>query len=135
MDSNQLLHSLSESLGVPELRFDDNGCARLATDGAPAINFERDPAGTIHAYSVLATLPAEGREALYEQLLQGNLFGAATSGAALAVDTGGNEVLLCGVLATKQTTPELFAAQFEHFVGAAQKWQAQLARTPEAAET
>src|SRR3569623_1000773 len=81
MDPEQLLQSLGLSLNEPNLRFDANGCARLAIDGAPALDFERGGNGILHVYSVLGPLPPEGREVLFTELLKGNLFGSSTAGA------------------------------------------------------
>ncbi|HTH80059.1 MAG TPA: type III secretion system chaperone [Ramlibacter sp.] len=127
MDSDQLLQSLGLDLGLPNLRFDDNGCARLAIEGAPALNFERDANGSIHLYSVLCPQPPEGREALYAQLLQGNLFGTSTAGASLAIDEVHREVVLCRTISADLATAPAFIAEVEAFVAAAEDWQARLA--------
>ena len=130
MDSDQLLQSLGLSLGLPNLRFDGNGCARIAIDGAPALNFERDDAGAMHLYSVLGLIPPEGREALYAQLLKGNLFGATTAGATLALDELHGEVVLCRTIITAQASAPVFSSQVEAFVAAAEDWQGRLASAP-----
>jgi len=134
MDLDQLLQSLALALGLPNLRFDANGCARIAIDGAPALNFERDAAGrAMHLYSVLAPLPPKGREALYTRLLQGNLFGTATAGAALAVDESHGGGVLFRTVITDAINAPAFAALVEAFVGAAEDWQGRLNGAPEAA--
>lgn len=132
MDTDQLLASLGLTLGLPNLRFDDNGCARLAIDGAPALNFERDASGGLHLYSVLAPVPPEGREALYAQLLQGNLFGTSTAGASLAIDDIHGEVVLCSNVNAAQASASGFSAQVEAFVAAAEDWQGRISRAPAA---
>jgi hypothetical protein len=134
MDPDQLLQSLGLDLGLPSLRFDANGCARLAIDGAPALNFERDAKGSIHLYSVLCSQPQEGREALYAQLLQGNLFGTSTGGGALAVDESKREVVLCRTIFIDQTTAPAFMSQVEAFVAAAEDWKSRLS-SPQTAGT
>jgi hypothetical protein len=134
MDLDQLLQSLALNLGLPpDLRFDANGCARIAIDGAPALNFERDTAGSaMHLYSVLGPLPSEGREALYTQLLQGNLFGASTAGASLAIDELHGEVVLRCTVANESISAPAFASLVEAFVGAAEDWHDRLTRAPDA---
>jgi hypothetical protein len=132
MDADQLLQSLGVALGLPDLCFDANGCARVAVDGAPAVNFERDEGGGIHVYSVLGPLPREERGALYAQLLQGNLFGSTTAGATLAVDADYGEVILCRTFMAELSTAPAFAAAVEAFVGAAEDWQVRIARAPSA---
>jgi hypothetical protein len=130
MTADQLLESLGSALGLHDLCFDANGCARMGVRHAPAVNFERDPAGDIHLYSVLVPLPLDGRESFYHTLLQGNLFGTSTGGSALAVDTDFNQVSLCRTVLTEHTTPAGFFAQVEAFVNAADEWQTRLARLP-----
>jgi hypothetical protein len=130
MDPDQLLQSLGLSLNVPDLRFDGNGCARLAIDGAPALDFERGGQGILHVYSVLGPLPPEGREAVYAELLKGNLFGAATAGASLAVDFLYGEIVLCRTVATEHAVAHVFATEIEAFVAAAEDWKARLIGAP-----
>lgn len=125
MDPDQLLQSLGLTLGLPNLRFDEHGCARVSVEGAPALDFERQER-VIHVYSVIAPLPPEGREALYAQLLQGNLFGASTAGASLSIDELQGEVVLCRTFVAESTSAQAFASDVEAFVGAAEDWQARL---------
>lgn len=125
MDPDQLISSLGLAVGLPNLRFDANGCARLSVEGAPALNFERED-GAIHVYSVLGPLPAEGREILFTILLRGNLFGASTAGAALAIDELQDEVVLCRTFAAESTGADGFATDVEALVDAAEHWRARL---------
>lgn len=125
MDPDQLLQSLGLTLGLPNLRFDEHGCARVTVEGAPALDFERQER-VVHVYSVLGPVPPEGREALYAQLLQGNLFGASTAGASLSIDELQGEVVLCRAFVAESTTAQGFASDVEAFVGAAEDWQARL---------
>jgi hypothetical protein len=120
------------SLGLPDLQFDANGCARLVIDNAPALNFERDARGAIHLYSVVGPLPPEGREAVFAQLLQGNLFGESTAGATLAIDQPRGEILLCRTVVCELTPAPAFAWLVDVFVDAAQDWHSRLSRAPEA---
>ena len=132
MDADQLLHALALSVGMPDLRFDDNGCACIAVDGGPAVNFEREAKGSaIHVYSVIGPLPPENREAVSRQLLDGNLFGTATAGASLAVDTLRDEVLLCRTFGSDVASGAAFVADVEGFVAAAEDWQERLKRPVE----
>jgi hypothetical protein len=130
MDTDQLLQSLGLSLGLTNLRFDANGCARLAIDGAPALNMERDAVGGLHLYSVLCPLPPEGREAIYAQLLQGNLFGTSTGGGALAIDELHGEIVLCSNIKAELASAPAFASHVEAFVAAAEDWQSRLGKAP-----
>jgi hypothetical protein len=136
MDADQLLQSLAVNVGMPELRFDNNGCARIAVDGAPAVNFEREEDGdALHVYSVIGPLPVENREAVYRQLLDANLYGNATGGASLAVDTLRAEVVLCRTFGAGVASAAAFVADVESLVAAAEDWQERLKRPVEDEET
>ncbi|WP_048439631.1 type III secretion system chaperone [Caenimonas sp. SL110] len=135
MDADQLIQSLGLTLGLPNLRFDAHGCARLAIEGAPALNLERDASGGLHLYSVLCPIPPDGREAVYSQLLQGNLFGTATAGASLAVDELHGEIVLCDNVKAEQASAQTFATQVEAFVAAAEDWQGRLSTAPSQARS
>lgn len=130
MDADQLLQNLAVALELPELRFDANGCARIAVDGAPALNFERAANGSIHLYSVLGSLPLERQEAYYRQMLEGNLFGTATGGAALAVDGTQGEVVLCRTVHVDHVAAADFSTMVEEFVTAAEDWLSKLSQAP-----
>ena len=127
--SDQLLLDLGQSAGLAQpLRFDEHGCARLLVDGHLAIDFERDDdAGLLQVYSVLGPLPAQGREALLMQLLQANLFGADTGGAALAVDGDTDEVVLCRGVAAEDLAAPAFVQWIERLVAVAEHWKDRLA--------
>jgi hypothetical protein len=134
MTADQLLHELGLTMGLPGLRFDASQCARLMFDGKTALNFEHDAAaGCIHLYGTLAPLPAAGREALFQQLLQANLFGAQTGGATLAVDAAHHEVVLCRSVPLEGGTGAAFAAVVERFVAALEEWSSRLAGAAPAA--
>ena len=123
--ADQLLLDLGQTAGLPQpLRFDAQGCARLVFDTRLAIDFERDDdAGVLQVYSVLGPLPAEGREALYQRLLEANLFGSATAGATLAVDGQTREVVLCRTVDVQETGGPAFVRLVERFVAAAEDWK------------
>jgi hypothetical protein len=127
MDPERLLQSLGLALNVPDVGFDANGCARLEIDGTTALDFECGEDGKLHIYSVLGALPPHGREVLYAELLKGNLFGASTGGASLAIDFSYGEVVLCRCVATQHAVAHEFASEIEAFVAAAEHWKGRLA--------
>lgn len=123
MTPEQLLAQLGLAMNLPGLAFDANGCARLMVDGRIAINFEVDEgAGGLQIYSTLAPLPAQDQGPLLLMLLEGNLFGAQTLGATLAVDTLYNEIVLCRAIAVQEMNAPAFTAIVERFVTAVQEW-------------
>ena len=133
---DQLLLDLGQTAGLSQpLRFDDHGCARLTVGAHLAIGFERDAeAGVIQLYSVLGPLPAQGDAALYQQLLEANLFGADTAGAALAIDGPMREIVLCRSVGAEGMAAAAFVQIVEQFITAAEAWKEHLAAHQPAAD-
>lgn len=129
---DQLLLDLGQTAGLPQpLRFDPHGCARLTVDNQLAIDFERDTErAVIHVYSVLAVLPAQEKESVYQQLLEANLFGAETAGASLAIDANTREIVLCRSVSAEGTPAAAFVQLVEQFITAAEDWKTRLAQQP-----
>jgi hypothetical protein len=135
MTADQLLDDLGLAMNMPGLRFDASGCARLVFDGKTAVNFENESAsGCVQLYCSLAPLPADGREALFQTLLQANLFGAKTQGATLAIDSQHHEIVLCRTLRTADATGTSFCDVVEKFVTAAEDWTRRLSTGSAAAQ-
>lgn len=128
MDAHQLLSALGLAMGLTDLAFDDNGCARLVFDQKIAVDLEHDDdVGHIHIYNVLAPAPAPGDgETVYRKLLEGNLFGAQTQGAALAVDAAAHEIVLCRSVNVAGASTTSFAEDIEKFLAAVEHWQGEL---------
>lgn len=127
--TDQLLLDLGQMAGLPQpLRFDEHGCARLVFDAHLGIDFERHAdAGLIQVYCVLGPVPAEGRDALYQQLLEANLFGADTGGATLALDSEMGEVVLCRSVPADGMAAASFVQLVEQFASSAEDWKTRLA--------
>jgi hypothetical protein len=128
MDAHQLLSALGLTMGLPDLAFDANGCARLIFDQAIAVDLEHDDeADCIHIYHVLGTTPSVGDgENLYRRLLEGNLFGAQTQGAALSVDASAQEIVIGRMFDVAGASTTSFAEAMEKFLAAVEHWQSEL---------
>ena len=128
MNAADLIAEIGSQMNLPSLRLDENGQCRLVFDEKTVVDVEQDEAaGRLHLYSVLGRLPHEGREALYEQLLEANLFGRDTGGAVLAVDLFEDEVLLARTLATERLDFTEFAQIMGSFVDYCEAWSQRLA--------
>ena len=128
MSAEQRLEHLARTMGVEGLAFNADGCARLTFDGRIALNLESDPvAGRLHLYVELGALPARGRETVYRALLEGNLFGAQTGEATLAVDAAADAVVLCRTLWAEEVSAAAFTEIVQAMVGCANVWQQALA--------
>jgi hypothetical protein len=127
MKPEQLLNGLGLTMGLSELKFNEQGCARLVFDSKVSVNLESDAdTGQLQIYTDLCPLPPEGLEALYLSLLEGNLFGLQTQGATLAVDSANYQVVLCRTLVVDGLSANDFLAIIESFVNCAEQWRAQI---------
>jgi hypothetical protein len=127
MDGNQLLKSLGIAMGLPDLQFDKNGCTRMLFDGKTAVSIEHDPdAEALQIYSILGPIPSQEKEAIFQQLLVGNLFCTQTLGATLAIDTAHHEIILCRNINTNNMSSDNFANIIEQFVATAEAWELKL---------
>jgi hypothetical protein len=124
MNADQLLNDLGLTMNLPNLRFNESGCARLEFDGKTTVNLEIDAqSGRLQLYSDVCGLPPDGREALYLSLLEANLFGAQTMGATLAVDSLFHAVVMCRTLVTDDLSGAGFAQIIGDFVNSVEQWR------------
>lgn len=128
MDAPRLLEHLARTMGVEGLAFNADGCACLMFDGRIALNLESDRlANRLHLHVELGPLPSRGREAVYRALLEGNLFGAQTGEATLAVDKATETVVLCQALRPEELSGATFIEAVQTMVRCADVWQKALA--------
>lgn len=128
MNTDDVIQAIATAMGVPELRLDEHGCARLRVDDSVDINFEAsDGSHLLHVYCTLGPVPTSDRERTFEQLLTANLFGADTGGATLAIDAEFNEIVLCSDIGNHGWTNELIMSRLERFIEAALGWRAHFA--------
>lgn len=131
MNLSDLLAEFGRSACLGALALDDRGLCRLRFDGRLVVDLELDAdTGRLHVYSVLGAIPAEGREALYEEMLSANLFGQDTGGAVLAIDALQGEVLLCRTLEPEGLDVRGLTTLIGGFVDQVERWQERLARQP-----
>lgn len=128
MDTQQLAQDLlaayGQIAGLPGLRFESHGCARLLFEKSIAVDLEIDRgAGCLQIYGVLGPVPAGDRESLYRRLLEANLFGTETHGATLSIDGVQDEMLLSRRVDVANTNAATFAELLESFAGVVQQWQ------------
>lgn len=123
-----LLDAYAGFAGLPDLSFNEDGCARLRFGPDIAVNLEADAGGeAIHLYAVLGPLPPGARDTLYAELLESNLFGQATAGATLAIDAVQQELVLCRRAELDAGDVQRFARMLEDFADMAMQWQHRVA--------
>ena len=123
-----LLSSVSGRDGLPDLSLNDQGVCQLRVDDRLTITLEAIPqeAGA-HLYSVLIRTDDFGREALFETLLEAQLFGREIGdGMAFAYDRVTAEILLCRRLLAHEMSEDAFLSALTAFINWTDHWQMKL---------
>lgn len=127
MRIEEILDQFSRQTGLA-LTLDASRSCRLVFDGRVSVDIEA-PEGqpdTVFLHSAVGVLPVSGREAIYEQLLSGNLFGRDTGAAMLAVDRDLGEVVLLRRLETRHLEYADFTEALEDFIARVGAWTEKL---------
>ena len=136
MKLEELMQELSARLGLGELDLDDDGGAEIIVGDELTVDIGRDEAHTGFCLSAtVGRMPAEGREAVFGELLAANLLGRGTGGAALSVDSSLDEIVLCRNITHDELPFEVFEQELATFVEVLKLWhdryQRDLIGTPE----
>lgn len=123
MKIESVLTELGNQMGLPNLKLDDNKVCRLVFDKKFTIDIEAsEDLKTVHIYSALCIIPPRDKENLYESLLEANLFGRGTGGAAFGVDLEMGEILLSRTIEMERTDYQDFVNILESFVNHVEAW-------------
>lgn len=122
-----LLNDFAHDIGLPELALDPNGLGSLLFDDAIMLHLQlNETVGTVILFATIGTVPEQGRESFYADMLQANLFWQQTGGATLALEKSSH----AAVLAYEQPLDGLDQAGFQglikQFLDVAEDWQSRL---------
>ena len=127
MTPHNLFAELGQKMNLPNLSLDAQGLAKLVFDASLDVNIEYDTSThQLHLYTLLGPVPATGKAEVFEKLLAGNLFGAATHGAVLAIDPLTGDIVITTTLDPDKTDLLDFEKALEHHVMAAEQWSSQI---------
>ena len=133
--ADTVLAELASCLGLESLQLDENRDCHLLFDGRLAVDIEvPDGDHAMHLTGTVGPLPAEGREAIYEQLLEFNLPTEEHLVPCCAVDTTAGEILLCHRL-TLPGEPGSLPQVLESFLNHLESWQERLSTSGHVVET
>jgi hypothetical protein len=96
MNTDDAIGQLGHMLGF-KLKLDRNRVCAVVFDDQLTVEFEAPPSAAhalVMTCRVAGRVPVEQREEVYALLLQANLFGRGTAGAALAIDQTREEIVL-----------------------------------------
>ena len=127
MNPSDLIAELALRLKLSDFALNENGLACLGVDETLEIHFENDQErNRLQVYSILGSVPAEGKEALFRQLLEGNLFGIETRNAILGIDDVTEEIVLSLALDCEKVGVDEFERIVSHFVATVEDWRRRL---------
>ncbi len=136
MHIDDILSELGKAMGLGDIGLDENRVLRLVFDDRHVVDMEAtEDYKTLHIYSVLSSVPEDGKLELYEALLYANLFGQETGGATLCVDPSAKEVLLCTRCEMEKTDYQDFVNLLENFLNHVEHWKDKIEKIKSGAES
>jgi hypothetical protein len=120
---DSLLQMIGKSLDLPGLSLDTNGHCVLLFDDKVVLNMELDSEKELLIiYSYLGEVPFEGREIIFEALLESNLFWKDTQGATIGIDKQTQTVVLAFPMELPLKRKENFEERLALFVDITESW-------------
>jgi hypothetical protein len=120
---NGLLQEIGKSLDLPGLVLDENDHCVLLFDDKVVLNMELDnDKELLIIYSYIGEVPFEGRETIFEALLESNLFWKDTQGATIGIDRQTQTVVLAFPIELPLKRKENFEERLALFVDITESW-------------
>jgi hypothetical protein len=133
---NDLLQAIGQSLDLPGLALDGNGHCVLLFDDKVVLNMEFDrEKELLIIYSYIGEVPYEGREIIFETLLESNLFWKDTQGATIGIDKQTQTVVLAFPMELPLKKKENFEERLALFVDITESWINKLEKMSTEAES
>ncbi len=124
--ASDFLAALGNTIGTPDLEWNEENVCRLILDDRLVIDLEKAPdSNMVQIYAVVGVDPGDNATVL-RHLLSANLFGQGTSGAVLGLDEDRGEILLTQKVDTALLSAEEAVTRLEAFVNYAEAWTHEL---------
>ena len=126
VDFASYITQYGQSVGLPELKFNEAGICSLTFDDKLAVDiiYHKDVDQCV-LVSVVGTLPSENQEECFKQLLISNAYGTENKGSSIGIDESENRIILSHVFIPSIVSFDLFKTLLGNFVTLTQKWQEQ----------
>lgn len=121
-----LMQTFAENLGQEDLTLTEDGSAQIVFDDVHEVDICTNEGRPGFGFSAtVGPLPEEAEEAtaVCLHLLEANLLGDATNGAALALDSERGEIVLCRNVNQDDIAYEAFEAELSAFLAALRHWK------------
>jgi hypothetical protein len=124
----ELLTSLGQSIGLPELAPDEGGYCALSFDDL-MVHLQHDPEqDELLVFARLGEIDDDEPAQLYARMLAANLFWQGTGGATLGLQPEDGMVFLCRKTPLRALDDAAFQQLLEQFVNTADSWRGEVAR-------
>lgn len=94
-ESDYAVQDLGRLIGLPDLAFDEEGCATLEFDASLHINLWRESDDVIEIWAHVSGFGPVTDPVILRAALEGNAVNGMTGGARLALDPGASQFTLC----------------------------------------
>jgi hypothetical protein len=121
---DSLLQAIGRLLGLPDLAWDEqHSCTLSFGDDVHLTLYADDERPDLTMYTLLGVLPADAPSAVWRELMEANLFGKGTGGAALGYEPDSQWVYLSRRLPTEGLNAQQWLGEIQAFVSACRQWQ------------
>ncbi len=127
MELKTLIEQVAQRLNIQNLQLNENGVCYLSFDNRLQVAIEAAPEpNIIFLYSVLCAIPTEGKDKLYETLMEGHLFGIGTRGGTFAASPKFGHIFFFKRFDLRDITLDSFLRELESFIQAYDFWKKRL---------
>jgi Tir chaperone protein (CesT) family len=121
---DSLLQAIGRLLGLPDLAWDEQlSCTLSFGDDVHLTLYADDERPDMTIYTLVGELPAQAPSDVWRDLMEANLFGKGTGGAALGYEPDSQWVYLARRLPVEGMTAQQWLEEIQVFVGACRHWQ------------
>lgn len=123
MDLKEIMAAFAAESGIESLVADENGAYHLCIDEMSVSFMENPESRRLATWAEVCHVPSEGRERLYQVMMEAMFMGSATGGAMFSVEPGGATIFLQRVDSLETMDIDGFKAMLELFINVLEEWR------------
>ena len=127
MEFEDLMAAFGRELGIPELGQGRDGVCNIEVDGMSVSFMAMSRTGQLVTWADVCVAPPEGREQLYQMLMEAMFMGRATAGGSFSIDRETGNVYLHRFDTLQTLDLDSFKAMLEKFVNVLEEWRQRIA--------
>lgn len=122
MEYVELLNAFAAAHGLNPVKPDEDGVCRFEIDGFPVAFMEIPERNEMCTWAIVGEIPAEGRERLYQSLLESMFLGQGTCGGVFSLERESGRIFLQRVDSLQALDPAKFESVLEGFANVLVQW-------------